>query len=179
MDFLQAFIYQIDYLTYSFPAAVLVLMSREWAVINLMRTQDMKSSGLYANAFSAIDPLALFCLSLVNISWGNFLQKERRDHWVSYLIAQLALLLLMLILIFYLKMNKPPKEEYLFLFCNAMIQQSWAVFLFNLVPIPPFDLSFFYMQRPALRLICLVSKIGLLVLLLGNFFNIADWIPQV
>ena len=179
MNSLEAFIYQIDYLTYSFPAALVVLMSREWAAINLMRSQVPKQEGPYMSEFSAIDPLALFCLSLTNVSWGNFLQKNRKDQWLSFLISQLALLLLILILIFYLKMKMPSKEGYLFLFCNAIIQQSWAVFLVNLIPLPPFDLSFFYMQKPMLSLLQLVSKVIFLVLLLGNFFEIAQWIPQV
>ena len=178
MGFLQAFIYQIDHLTYTFPAAFLVLLSREWAVNNLMKNQNISySQGIYANPLSAIDPWALFCLSLTNVSWGNFLQKGRKDHWLSFLISQLILVILMLIFIFYLKIKMPPDGKYLYLLCNAIIQQSWVVFLVNLIPLPPFDLSFFYAQRPSLSLVHWGSKLIVLILLLGNFFNIARWIP--
>ena len=133
----------------------------------------------YTNPLSAIDPLALFCLSLTNVSWGNFLQKNRRDHWLSFLISQLVLVVLMLIFIFYLKIKMPPEGKYLYLLCKTIIQQSWFVFLVNLIPLPPFDLSFFYAQRPSLGLLHWVSKFGLLILLVGNFFNITKWIPQI
>ncbi len=179
MEIIEIVIHKVGDLAYSLPSAFLVLLIKEFTRISFFKkTGTDHSKSIYFNPVSSIDPFALFCLSLTNISWGGLVQKNRKDNWLSFLISSLSLLLLMIIIMGYLSLKNPDKTTYLYLLCHSMIKQSWLVFLINCLPIPPFDMSFFYTQKIYMYPINFFFKIIFVTLLLSGLFNIQEYIPN-
>ena len=176
---LQVFIQKIDYLVYTIPSALIVLLVKEWSryyffTVTSAPNQKQTTS---SNFLSSIDPLAFFCLSLTNISWGGMLQKNRKNHLSIFLISQLALLILIFIVMIYMYMKKPVETTYLYLFCSSIIKQSWLVIILNFLPIPPFDMSLVYIEKPEFEKLYLISKVLVLVFLVSGIVNVNHIIP--
>ena len=178
MDIIEIIVHKVGYLAYTLPSAFAVLFVKESSRISLTkRLGNYHDKSIYFNPFSSIDPLALFCLSLTNASWGGFVQKNRKDHWLGFLISELSLLILMVIIMAYLQIKNPGENSYLYSFCHSIIEQSWFVFIMNALPLPPFDMSFFYMQKPYMRFIQFVSKGAVLTVLIAGWFEVKKFIP--
>ncbi|HNJ64807.1 MAG TPA: hypothetical protein PKW28_02860 [Turneriella sp.] len=183
VGFLAQILEQSSELFFSVPAALTVLLSREWYCARMTGERD---SDILAN-FSL---LSFMGLSLNGVAPGGLL-RESAMPVLRFIHGQIWLLLLILVGVIYVLLKEPAPGSFSARFPLALIAQSWTLLLFNFIPVPPFDASVTYfasmMQwRFFSLLVILLSALTLFIFsygfwrtdfLTGRF--IAQWLKLV
>lgn len=136
MNILQALIDRSGGLLFSIPAALIILLSREWYCA---RMTGEKEKDLLTD-FSLLS----FCgLSLNGIAPGGLL-RENAAPVLRFVHGQLWLLLLLFVGVIYVMLKGPQPETFTARFFAAFVEQSWALLVINFIPLPPFDAATTY-----------------------------------
>ena len=131
-------------LIYMMPASALVYITREWFRNFVLSKLNSEENNL---PLAYIDPLALVTLGTFGLSWGGIATPDRRDNLASYVASQLWYALAVGLLVLYFHFHGPEPGSFLQMLIIYMIKFCWVLFLLNFIPLPPFDGSFFYMQK--------------------------------
>ncbi|MFZ5627616.1 MAG: hypothetical protein ACOY5B_00695 [Spirochaetota bacterium] len=183
MSFLAQVFDQAGDLFFSIPAALTVLLSREWYCARMTGERDI-------DVLSGFSLLSFMGLSLNGVAPGGLL-RESALPVLRFVHGQLWLLLLILVGVVYVLLKGPLPGSFAARFPLAIITQSWTLLVFNFIPLPPFDASVTYfasmMQwRFFSLLVILLSALSLFVFsygfwridfLTGRF--IAQWLKLV
>ncbi|MCS6984958.1 MAG: hypothetical protein NZM25_07550 [Leptospiraceae bacterium] len=135
-------------LAYTLPAALLIYLLRE-AVKN--RALALSEGKEEENPFISLDLTALAAAVFTQVGWGSFLRYRQKHNFLSYGVAQLSFLVVILLVVVYARLKGISPESFTSFFLQTLISMAWAGFVCNLVPIPPFDAAYFYLQ-PLLEL---------------------------
>ncbi|MDH4200359.1 MAG: hypothetical protein OEV66_08280 [Spirochaetia bacterium] len=146
------------------PAAIIVLIGREWFLLELMSRLGIFVETHYSarqtkNPLLTFDVWAFIVLCFSGYSWGGFIVKNKKDTISSYIFGQLWFIMVMLIAFIFLHAKDISKTSYMYLILIDILKKSWSLHLLNYLPLPPFDASFFYMQKPALKKFGAIFKI--------------------
>ncbi len=182
MELVQSVLINMGYLVYTLPASLVVLLFREVGRIQIQARYSIQYSHQLSKEkpILSVDPMAVLVLSLTSMSWGGLLIKRKHEiNWMSYISSQLATLILMCVVLIYLFLKQPHKTSYLFLICHAVVLQSWLVFILNCIPIPPFDIAYFYIDTEILPFVSMGSKAILLALFMFGVMDITWFIPNI
>lgn len=120
----------------SIPAALTVLLSRAWYCARMTGERD-------TDILADFSLLSFAGLSLNGVAPGGLL-RESAMPLLRLLYGQLWLLLLTLVAVVYVLLKVPEPGSFSARFPLAVIQQSWSLLLFNLLPLPPFDAALSY-----------------------------------
>jgi hypothetical protein len=126
-------------LFYSIPAALTILLSREWFCARMTGEGD-------ADILANFSLLSFMGLSLTGAAPGGLLRESARPV-VRFVSGQLWLLFLIFVGVIYVLLKGPVPGSFSARFSAALITQSWALFVFNFTPVPPFDASLIYFAR--------------------------------
>ena len=157
-------------LIYILPAALILLIGREWYLFSVMSKLGVFSETHYTektkNPFLTFDLWSFITLIFGGYAWGGLINREKNDTIVSFIFAQLWFVLCIIIAFIFLQAKDLEKTSYMHMFLLEIIKKSWVLHLFNYLPIPPFDGSFFYMQKRNMHSVTIVSKIAMTVFIL-------------
>lgn len=147
---------------YSIPAAVVLLIGRDWYLFNVMSKMgvftDTHYTGKSKNPFLTFDLWAFCVLCFGSFSWGGLINRGKKDSVISFIFGQLWFVLMIIIAFVFLNAKDLNKTSYMYIFFMEIIKKSWVLHLVNYIPIPPFDASFFYAQRADLHKVVILSK---------------------
>jgi hypothetical protein len=136
MDFVAQIVEQAGDLFFSIPAALTILLSREWYCARMTGERD---TDVVAN-FSL---LSFVGLSLNGVAPGGLL-RESALPVLRFVHGQLWLLFLILVGVIYVLLKGPVPGSFSARFPLALITQSWTLLVFNFIPVPPYDASVTY-----------------------------------
>lgn len=147
-------------LFFSIPAALVILLSREWYCAYMTGERD-------ANIFSRFSLLSFAGLSLNGTAPGG-LVRESMLPLIRFVHGQLWLMLLIAIGVIYVLLKDPLPTSFSARFPLALIMQSWSLMIFNFIPLPPFDAASLYFSqlmqwRFFTLLVALLSSLSLFV----------------
>lgn len=183
MSILAQIFEQSGDLFFAIPAALTVLLSREWYCARMTGERD-------ADILARFSLLSFMGLSLNGVAPGGLL-RESALPVLRFIHGQIWLLLLILVGVIYVLLKGPEAGSFSARFPLALIMQSWSLLLFNFIPVPPFDASVTYFA-PMMQwkffslLVILLSAISLFVFsygfwrtdfLTGRF--IAQWLKLI
>ncbi len=133
--FAQAF-EQAGDLFITVPSALTVLLSREWFCARM--GGDSESSPL------ADFSLVSFASLTLNSAAPGGLLRDRPMPLIRFMHGQLWLIILLAIGIAYAAIKGPVPESFSARFSAVFLKQSWALFILNWIPLPPFDAASVY-----------------------------------
>ncbi len=136
MHFLAQIFEQSYELLFSIPAALTVLLSREWYCARMTGERDK-------DIIASFSLLSFIGLSLNGVAPGGLLRESGRPL-LRFVHGQIWLLLLIIVGAIYVLLKNPAPGSFSARFPLALITQSWTLLLFNCIPIPPFDASVTY-----------------------------------
>lgn len=141
---MQTILSEISFLAYTLPAAFLLLYFHE-----IFRNFVLKNlhSSEPEGAIVYVDPVSMASLAFFGIAGSGLNQKGRQDSFISFLLSQLFFLIWIGVVILYTYLKQPALDSYLYNLINITLQHSFAIFLWNWLPLPPLSASFFYWQR--------------------------------
>lgn len=171
VNFLAPIFEQSGDLVFSIPAALTILLSREWYCARMAGERD---SDTLAN-FSL---LSFMGLSLNGVAPGGLL-RESALPVLRFVHGQVWLLILLSVAIVYVLLKGPAAGSFSARFPLALIMQSWSLLLFNFIPLPPFDASVTYfaplMQWRFFSLLVILLS-GISIFLFGYDFWRTDFL---
>ncbi|MCB1147427.1 MAG: hypothetical protein KDK38_11530 [Leptospiraceae bacterium] len=141
---LESLLAKLGFLIYTIPAAILLMYSHEFFRNFLFKNLSAIESD---QASSWIDPVALAALSFFGVSYSGMCQSGRKDNFITFLASQVFFPCFILLIALYAYLKQPVSGSYLYSFLQSSISQASALFLWNFIPLPPFDASFFFWQR--------------------------------
>lgn len=118
------------------PSALTVLLSREWFCARMAGDSE-------SNPISDFSLISFASLSLNGIAPGGLL-RDRAMPLLRFMHGQLWLIILLTIGTAYAAIKGPVPESFSARFSAAFLKQSWALFLINWIPLPPFDAASVY-----------------------------------
>jgi hypothetical protein len=136
VNFLGQLLEQSGELVFSIPAALTILLSREWYCARMTGEPD-------ADVLSNFSLLSFMGLTLNGVAPGGLL-RESALPVLRFIHGQIWLLILLSIAIIYVLLKEPAAGSFSARFPLALIMQSWSLLLFNFIPLPPFDASVTY-----------------------------------
>jgi hypothetical protein len=136
VGYLEQIFAQAYDLLFTIPAALTVLLSREWYCARMTGESD-------SDIFADFSLLSFIGLSLNGVAPGGLL-RECATPVRRFIHGQIWLLLLILVGAIYVLLKGPVPGSFSARFPMALITQSWALFLFNCIPLPPFDCALTY-----------------------------------
>lgn len=136
---LEQIVAQSQDLFFSIPAALTILLSREWYCAYMTGERD-------ANIFSQFSLLSFAGLSLNGTAPGGLL-RESNFPLIRFIHGQLWLVLLIAVAVIYVLLKDPLPASFSARFPLALIMQSWSLLVFNFIPLPPFDAAGLYFSR--------------------------------
>ncbi|GAB4430978.1 MAG: hypothetical protein OHK0011_13780 [Turneriella sp.] len=139
MVFLEHIFEQAGDLFVAIPAALTVLLSREWYCARMTGERD-------ADILANFSLLSFMGLSLNGVAPGGLL-RESALPVLRFVHGQLWLLLLIVVGVIYVLLKGPVPGSFSARFPLALITQSWTLLLFNFIPVPPFDASVIYFAQ--------------------------------
>lgn len=158
------------------PAAFLIFYIRETARNAFFRAQGESPR----NPFYYIDAVAMGTLALFGVSWGGIIHRERNETFISYLISQGLYLLITAAIFFYFTLKGIKSDHFVYQLLQYSMKFSWSLFIFNLIPFPPFDASFALFQAlfKGGRGILILWGTRIVFIILALFFvqSIPSWI---
>lgn len=166
--------------SYSFIAVFFIFFLRESFRNYIFYSLNPNKSTL-KQPYIYIDIWSVTFFTLFNVSWGGLLQshKGRRDTFLTFFLSQLLYLALLLIIYIYLFLNNPEIETFRYNFLHYTCKACYVLFIVNLIPLPPFDASFFYLQNflqyKPIYFILILFKVILFNLLYLEVINL-NWI---
>ncbi|MCS6972353.1 MAG: hypothetical protein N2Z22_10040 [Turneriella sp.] len=134
--FWQQFTEEAGELFISIPAALVILLSREWYCAQIAGERG-------SDILARFSLLSFAGLSLNGTAPGGLL-RECNMPLLRFLHGQLWLLILVGIAAVYAWLKSPLPESFAARFPLAIIMQSWSLFVVNWIPLPPFDAALFY-----------------------------------
>lgn len=160
---------QMGLIALSLPASFIVMMGREWFISRVtQKTGLMAASSDHKepNVLLNTDLWAFSLLCFFGVSWGGIVSDRKKHNFLIFVIGQLWLIIAIAVsLVFLHAKNLLPTDYMYFLFVD-IIKKSWLLHLLNYIPIPPFDLSFFYISNSdILKKVTLALKIVLTVVI--------------
>lgn len=136
---------ELGALIYTGPSILIIFLLREGFRNWLFNRITRHETGQHAAAF--IDPLALGTGILWGISWGGINQKNRHDNAITFIFSQLLFYGMILVAVIYYHLKLPADGTYLQMIITYFVIINWNLALVNWLPVPPFDASYFIMQR--------------------------------
>lgn len=136
MGTLAQILEQSGELVFAIPAALTVLLSREWYCARVTGQRD-------TDILAGFSLLSFIGLSLNGVAPGGLL-RESALPVLRFIHGQLWLLLLIFLGVLYVLLKGPEAGSFSARFPLAVIMQSWSLLLFNFIPVPPFDASVTY-----------------------------------
>lgn len=150
------------------PSALIILMSREWFCARMAGDKEFRAT----TEFSLI---SFASLSLTGIAPGGLI-RESIVPLLRFLHSQLWLLILLAMGIIYVLLKSPEMNSFSARFSAVFLQQTWALFIINFIPLPPFDAAttYFapYMQWRFFSIFIDTLAILALVIFLYDFWRI-------
>jgi len=71
----------------------------------------------------------------------------------------------------YYGLKQPEAGSYIDIFIKRLITGGWTIHLINYIFLPPFDASFFYLQKKWGQKVLIVAKIIFIFTLVAGFWN--------
>lgn len=154
---------KIGILALSLPAAAIILLGREWFLLNMISRLGIFIETHYhpknKNPFLTFDLWAFILVSFWGYSWGGLISRNKKDTFITFIFAQLWFVMIIILSVIFLHAKDLGKDQYTYMLFIVLIKKSWTLHLVNYIPIPPFDASFFYAQKPAMTKVNIILKI--------------------
>lgn len=131
----QAFAQASD-LFITVPSALTILLSREWFCARM--GGDSESTPL------ADFSLVSFASLTLNGSAAGGLLRDRPMALLRFMHGQLWLIILLTIGVAYAAIKAPAPMSFSAGFSAVFLKQTWALFIINWIPLPPFDAASVY-----------------------------------
>ncbi|HRP68851.1 MAG TPA: hypothetical protein PLY93_04910 [Turneriella sp.] len=131
MNFFHILFDQTGLLFITIPSALIILISRTWFASKMAGEKDAQPLADFSIASFA-------CLTLTGAAPGGLIQNKPLPL-LRFLYGQLWLVFLILMGILYAAIKGPAPDTFAARFSAVFISQAWATFLFNFIPLPPFD----------------------------------------
>jgi hypothetical protein len=168
MNFLSSAVDQAGTLILSIPCALTILLSREWYASKMTGDKEMQPLREF--------PLAAFASLALNGAAPGGVLKDKPFALLRFLHGQLWLIVLIAVAVTYVLLKGPTPESFSARFSAVFLSQAWGLFIFNLIPLPPFDAAatYFspYMQWKMFSILVILMNLAALVLLSYNFWRI-------
>lgn len=123
-------------LVYAIPAALIIVISREWYADKMSGLQEIQPLKDF--------PLLSFASLCLTGGAPGGLIVDKPAPTLRYFYGQLWLIILIIISIIYVLIKGPAVDSFAARFAAVFLSQLWTLFILNLIPIPPFDAAIFY-----------------------------------
>lgn len=171
-ELINHFLLQLGHIIYTLPAVFLLQLSREYIRnVFFLKVEKFHSH----NPLYYTDGVAIGVYSLFGIGWGGILNSERADSIFSFFISQFWYIVVILLVFLYANLKQPAPDTYLAVFIAELMRASWVLFIFNFIPLPPFDAAFIYFQyaNPG-KLHKAISTVSKVLVILTGVLGVAD-----
>ncbi|MDH5719229.1 MAG: hypothetical protein OEZ13_01280 [Spirochaetia bacterium] len=161
-------------LFFAIPAYIIITVIREWMRDQLIMSLGEGLSGEKKQKippFWHIDIFAVCAMGIWGISWGGLLQRKERDTPLTFFISQIYYFLFGFVIAVFYHLKVPEEGGYTWHILREMVRQCWILGILNFIPLPPFDASFFYMNKKNKEYALIGFKILVIIFLIFGFLD--------
>ncbi|MBS0619660.1 MAG: hypothetical protein JSR44_15855 [Spirochaetes bacterium] len=153
------------------PAALIILLSREWFTARMLGEKD-------TNVLEEFSLVSFASLVFSGAAPGGLI-RDRPYPLLRFLHGQIWLMAIVALATVYVLLKAPQSDSFSAHFSAVFIGQAWGLWALNWIPLPPFDAaaSYFspYMQWKPFALFAHVLAIFVSIALLLPFWRF-DWL---
>ncbi len=139
MNFFNALFEQSGLLLVTIPSALVILVSRTWFAAKMAGDKEVRP-------FTEFSLPSFICLTLTGAAPGGVI-RDKPLPLLRFAYAQLWLIILLAVGIIYTLLKAPAPDTYSARFVTVFISESWAMFVLNFIPLPPFDAAAGYFSQ--------------------------------